>query len=221
MPVAQDWLRPNSPFRKVALERGSDGDRLLAPHLGPRAGRLLQTVDSGSSSTRCSNKTMGHARRLDEMVSGEAEEKPHGAPQLPPPRNCSCISLPATCPVLPFRLWFWACWCARRSSKMRSGTSLLPRLLAHSIYEVEPKLGACLEVAEWRGGNAVLEEALFAEADCVTATGSDETLAAIRERRPPDSASWGYGHRVSFAYVTAAVLTGSNARKSPPRPPPT
>jgi hypothetical protein len=96
--------------------------------------------------------------------------------------------------------------------KCASGTSLLPRLFAHSLYEVEPKLGACLEVAEWRGGNTVLEEALFAEADCVTATGSDETLAAIRERLPPQLRFLGYGHRVSFAYVTAAVLTGLNAR---------
>ncbi len=31
-------------------------------------------------------------------------------------------------------------------------------------YEADPKLGACLEVAEWRGGNAALETALFAEA---------------------------------------------------------
>src|SRR5450432_2079229 len=60
--------------------------------------------------------------------------------------------------------------------KCSSGSSFLSRLFAHSIYEADPKLGACLEVAEWRGGNAALETALFAEADCVTATGSDETL---------------------------------------------
>jgi hypothetical protein len=64
--------------------------------------------------------------------------------------------------------------------KCASGASFLPRLFAHSIYEADPKLGACLEIAEWRGGNLDLENALFAEADCVTATGSDETLAEIR-----------------------------------------
>ena len=37
--------------------------------------------------------------------------------------------------------------------KCASGASFLPRLFAHSIYEAEPKLGACLEIAEWRGGN--------------------------------------------------------------------
>ncbi len=34
---------------------------------------------------------------------------------------------------------------------------VLPRLFAHSIYEVDGKLGACLEIAEWRSGNAALE----------------------------------------------------------------
>ena len=76
-------------------------------------------------------------------------------------------------------------------------------MFAHSLYEAEPKLGACLEIAEWRGGNADLEEALFDEADCVTATGSDETLAAIRQRLPAKTRFLGYGHRVSFAYVTS------------------
>src|SRR5688572_28562299 len=61
-----------------------------------------------------------------------------------------------------------------------SGTSFLPRMFAHSIYDADPKLGACLELAEWKGGNADLEQALFAEVDCVTATGCDETLAALR-----------------------------------------
>ena len=42
---------------------------------------------------------------------------------------------------------------------------------------------------------------LFAEADCVTATGSDETLDAIREQLPAKVRFLGYGHRVSFGFV--------------------
>jgi hypothetical protein len=98
--------------------------------------------------------------------------------------------------------------------KCASGTALLPRLFAHSLYEVEPKLGACLEVAEWRGGHADLEKALFDEAGCVTATGSDETLLAIRQRLPAKVHFLAYGHRVSFAYVTGGMLHGPNVRKA-------
>ena len=91
--------------------------------------------------------------------------------------------------------------------KCASGSAFLPRLFAHSLYEAEPKLGACLEIAEWRGGNADLEDVLFAEADCVTATGSDETLAAIRTRLPAKTRFLGYGHRVSFGFVAREVLS--------------
>ena len=97
--------------------------------------------------------------------------------------------------------------------KCASGSAFLPRLFAHSIYDADPKLGACLEIAEWRGGNADLEKALFAEADCVTATGSDETLAAIRSRLPVHTRFLGYGHRVSFGFVAREILTGTHLRR--------
>jgi hypothetical protein len=90
--------------------------------------------------------------------------------------------------------------------KCASGAALLPRLFAHSIYALDHKLGACLELAEWRGGHVALETALFAEADCVTATGSDETLLAIRSRLPAKTRFLGYGQRVSFGFVTREVL---------------
>jgi hypothetical protein len=97
--------------------------------------------------------------------------------------------------------------------KCASGASFLPRLFAHSIYDADHKLGACLEVAEWRGGHAALEEVLFAEADCVTATASDETLAAIRVKLPGQKRFVGYGHRVSFGYATGESLSGFAAKR--------
>jgi len=57
--------------------------------------------------------------------------------------------------------------------KCPSGASFLPRLFAHSLYEADHKLGACLEIAEWRGGTTHLETTLLQQADCVTATGSE------------------------------------------------
>ncbi len=89
----------------------------------------------------------------------------------------------------------------------------MPRLFAHSIYDADPKLGACLEFAEWRGGNHDLENVLFAEADCVTATGDDETLDKIRKRLPLKTNFIGYGHRVSFGFVAHEVLYSSRAKK--------
>jgi hypothetical protein len=90
--------------------------------------------------------------------------------------------------------------------KCASGASLLPRLFAHSIYQADPKLGACLEIAEWRGGHRDLETILFAHADCLTATGSDETLAAVRAQLPVKVRFLGHGQRVSFGFVARAAL---------------
>ena len=98
--------------------------------------------------------------------------------------------------------------------KCARGTSLLPRLFAHSIYEAEPKLAACLEIAEWPGGTDALEQPLFAEAECVTATGADETLAAIRAKLPPRVRFLGYGQRVSFGYITGDALARFELKKT-------
>jgi len=71
-----------------------------------------------------------------------------------------------------------------------------------------------LEIAEWGGGTRPdLETLLFQEADCVTATGSDETLADIRRCLPAKTRFVEYGHRVSFAYVAHEVLSGFNSTK--------
>jgi hypothetical protein len=87
-------------------------------------------------------------------------------------------------------------------------------LFAHSLYEAEPKLGACLEIAEWRGGKTEIEKAMFEQADCVTATGSDEALAAIRHHLPVRTRFLGYGHRLSFAYLASDALSGFQSKKT-------
>ena len=61
--------------------------------------------------------------------------------------------------------------------------------------------------------NEELTNALFERADCVTATGSDETLASIRRRLSARTKFLGYGHQVSFGYVANGMLSGVNARK--------
>jgi hypothetical protein len=80
-------------------------------------------------------------------------------------------------------------------------------LFAHSLYDADHKLGACLEIAEWRGGNVELEKILFEAADCVTATGSDETIAAIRSVIPKRTRLVAYAHRLSFAFISSGGLS--------------
>lgn len=76
-------------------------------------------------------------------------------------------------------------------------------LLRAGISALDPLLGACLEVVEFeRGDTRALTR--FLAADAVVASGSDASIATIRQRLPPGTRFAGYGHRLSVAVVGAA-----------------
>lgn len=86
-----------------------------------------------------------------------------------------------------------------------------PRALANSLRAADAELAACLEVVDFaRGDTAAL--AAFASADCVVATGADETVAAVAELAAPPRRFVGYGHRFSVAVVGAAANVQQAAR---------
>jgi hypothetical protein len=74
------------------------------------------------------------------------------------------------------------------------------RAFARELTRVDPALGACVEVFDFAGHDDACTEALLA-AECVSATGSDETVAAIAGRVRPPRRFVGYGHRVSVAVL--------------------
>jgi len=203
--VAAEWLRPEYRFRRLALECGPAetgfSEAILAKGLDgffreftPRNFQALLAQELGDAhrlekfAPALGDEITGHSA----MVHGPELLVHIAAGNLP---NPALMSL--TLGLLTRSAQFMKC---------ASGASLLPRLFAHSIHELDPKLGSCLELASWRGGHEPLEAALFAEADCLTATGSDATLAAIRARLPSKVRFVGYGQRVSFGFVTREVL---------------
>jgi Acyl-CoA reductase (LuxC) len=204
--VAEAWRRPDYPLRALALEKGPAATGFSRATLAAGLDSFFKEL-TAESLLALVEQDLGHARALDAMSHFERgrsaiaigpEFLVHiAAGNLPNPTLASVVL-----GVLAKSAQFVKC---------AAGTSFLPRLFAHSIYEAEPKLGACIEIAEWRGGNQPLEEVLFAEADCLTAAGTDETLAAIRQRVPVKTRFIGYGHRVSFAFVTHRVLSTRGA----------
>jgi hypothetical protein len=207
--LAEYWLEPEFPFRKFALEnaakarfsrptleRGLDNFFKQLTRENFRALLLQEFGDgldaSGELSAVASAKTI-HLWRAPEFQVHIA------AGNIPNPAFTSIM--------------FGLLTRSAQFVKCASGSSFLARLFAHSIYAADPKLGACLEIAEWRGGNAPLETVLFAEADCVTATGSDETLEEVRKKLPLRTRFLGYGHRVSFGFIAGEVLAGARAKK--------
>jgi hypothetical protein len=203
--VAAGWLQPDNKFRRRALE------------LGPAATGFSKSVLEKGLDGFFSQFTPANFHKLlkqdlgDGFAETNQEALPAGTDSLAPhfwhgPEflvHIAAGNIPN--PTL-MSLTLGLLTRSAQFVKCASGAALLPRLFAHSIYEMDHKLGACLELAEWRGGNAALETALFAEADCVTATGNDETLGAIRSQLPVKVRFLGYGQRVSFGLVAREVL---------------
>lgn len=98
--------------------------------------------------------------------------------------------------------------------KASSATPFLPTQFARSLARVDPELGACLAVVTWPGGQAELENIAFSRADVVLASGTDESLAAIRSH--VRGRFIGYGHKLSFCVIGKEVLSDAQdlARKA-------
>jgi hypothetical protein len=218
--VAEGWLKPDNAFRRLALESGSG-------KTGFSRATLQKGLDNFFHQFTPENfhellvQELGDARRLDRFVACGGDAPVAGVsgsgsnrmalavgPELLVHIAAGNLPNPALMSIVLGLLTRSA-----QFVKCAHGAAYLPRLFAHSIYDADAKLGACLEIAEWRGGNVELEAALFAEADCVTAAGSDETLAAIRSRLPVKTRFLGYGHRVSFGFVAHEVLSGFHTRQ--------
>jgi hypothetical protein len=211
--LAANWLRADYPFRKLALEQAPETTGFGRTTLANGLDSFFRTLTPEAFNVLL-QQDHGHVRRLDEFCATDAERTAGRAALANAPEflvQIAAGNIPSsTLSSLVLGLL------ARSAQfvKCARGAAFLPRLFAHSLYEMEPKLGACLEIAEWRGGDPDLEEALFTSADCVTATGSDETLAGIRKRLPARVRFLGYGHRVSFAFVSSRVLSGLNAQRT-------
>ena len=211
--VAADWLEPGHTLRLLALEQGP-------PLLRFSRATLERGLDAFFAELTADNlralvlQDLGHGGRLDGFSASAAERE-------------SCLSALAFGPELlvhiapgnlpnPTLLSIVLGLLVRSAQlvKCAKGSALIPRLFAHSIYEADHKAGACLELAEWPGGSVELEAALFSEADCVIATGNDETLDSIRRRLSSRTRFLGYGHRVSFGYIAREVLSNASARRA-------
>ena len=146
---------------------------------------------------------LGHLERLDRFVATEPEQQTRrlalaSSPALLVHITAGNLPIPALLSIVLGLLVRSA-----QFVKCATGTSFLPRLFAHSIHARHPKIAACLEIAEWPGGSLNLE---------IRPVRPGRLRDRDRPRRdprstpasvsPPTPASSGYGHRVSFGYVT-------------------
>jgi Acyl-CoA reductase (LuxC) len=205
--VASGWLAANNRFRSMALEQGPAQTGFSRETLAAGLDTFFRRLTPGNFEALL-QQDLGAVDRLDRMAASDPEQKTERAsiastPELQTHIAAGNLPVPALMSLVLGLLTRSA-----QFVKCSRGSTLLPRLFAHSLYDADPKVGACIEVAEWPGGSEHLEQELYSQADCVTATGNDETLAAIGQRLPSSTRLLGYGHRVSFAYITGRVLHG-------------
>lgn len=203
--LASDWLDSESPFRKLVIAQGPAETGFSRETLASGLDRFFSQITSENLRALIA-QDLGSQRRLDEFVADATERTQERNSIARGPE----LLVQITGGVLPnptlTSLMLGLIARSAQFIKCPAGSAFIPRMFAHSLYAVQPKLGACLEIAAWPGGSTSLETALFEEATVVAATGSDETLGAIRARLPAAVRFIGYGHRLSFAYITREAL---------------
>ena len=207
--LGRDWLDPEYPFRKLALEQGPTATGFSRATLEHGLNSLFESLTSRALE-RLIVQDLGHLDRFDGFQASEGEPGNGSLGRTRGPELIAQISAGLIPNSTVLTILFGMLTRSAQVVKCASGAAFLPRLFAHSLYQMVPKLGACLEIVEWRGGDSELEAVLFEKADCVVASGSDETLVSIRQRLPARSRFLGYGHRVSFGFVTTDVLSASS-----------
>ncbi|MBX3744678.1 MAG: hypothetical protein KF833_05165 [Verrucomicrobiae bacterium] len=204
--VGRLWTAPHSPWMALALEQGpaatgfsrellADGLQRYFRRWTPRALQNLVLQE------------FAHPQRLDRLVANDAEHIAAISARVRGPE----LLLHITAGILPTPVFtailHGLLVRSAQFVKCASRSSLLPRLFAHSLRELEPKLAACLEIAEWPGGRGLpAESELLQEIDCAVASGSDETIEAIRHALPSRVRFLAHGHRVSAGYIARESL---------------
>jgi hypothetical protein len=98
-------------------------------------------------------------------------------------------------------------------AKCASRDPVTAHRVATSIREIDPLLGACIAVVDVPGDDEAAVAALL-EAECVVATGSDETIATIARRVPAEHRLVSAGHRLSIALLGEEVTRGESLRRA-------
>jgi hypothetical protein len=194
--LGREWLENDSPFRSFVLEKGPTETGFAQHTLANGLDTFFKQL-TADNLEKLITQELGNINRLDHFHDGAIARGPELLMHI------AAGNIPN--PVL-FDIVLALLTRSAQFVKCASGQSFIPRIFAHSIYEADAKLGACIEIAEWKGGTETLDATVFAEADCVSATGSDETLAAVCAKLPGKTRFLGYGTRVSFAFVTREAL---------------
>lgn len=203
--VARLWLAPCSPWRARALEHGPASVGVSPEVLGAGLDAYFRQMTPRHLAALVV-QDLGHAQRLDRLTANDAEtfmnaQSSASGPGLLAHLADGPLPLPVFTALVQGLLV--------RSAQFvvcPAGASTLPRLFAHSLRDVDPKLASCVEMAVFPDGATEVAEALFGEADVVVAEGAEDGIGAIRGAVPLRARFLPRPRRFAAAYVAREVL---------------
>jgi acyl-CoA reductase-like NAD-dependent aldehyde dehydrogenase len=187
--AAKNWLGPNSPWRKRAVERAPAAT-------GFSEAMVSEAVDLTFGAITHESLGELRERELGNQHTGPRLIVHFLAGNVPTP------GIASICRGLLLR--------SANLVKVSSRDPVFPALFVESLREVDEELADCVAVLDWRRDEVALTRAALEGADAVIAYGDDETISALRELVPTTAKCFGYGHGISFAVVAKEAMTEEN-----------
>ncbi|MBI3810966.1 MAG: hypothetical protein HY283_01995 [Nitrospirae bacterium] len=209
------WLKPDDPMRRTA-EQTLPEITGLSPAM-VRLG-LTRMLEGYRKKTLYSilDEELGDSRRLDEFrpKKGDADNLIRAlGPRITTTILAGNIPGLGASELIATLLVKSSCFV-----KVSSDEPLFTALFAKTLVEIEPRLAHCLAVVWWPGGkpeSQSIEEVAFGRSELLTATGSDESVSAVRLTaagyQPASARFIGNGHRLSLGLIGREALDDLNS----------
>jgi hypothetical protein len=200
--VMDGWSDGDSPWRRDLAQQlpAATGFSRANVEMG-----LQQALDgwTGAALLHRVESELGSLERLDtsgeQMITGFDTTAVLLAGSIPMPSLLEIIApLVLRSPVL---------------AKAASRDPVTPRLVADSIAHFDAELGECVDVVDFPGNDDACMQA-FLSAECISATGSDETIASVRARMTSSRRLLVAGHRLSVAALGPEAIAGEALRRA-------
>jgi hypothetical protein len=201
--VAELWLDEQYPWRQRACDAISVVSGFSREMVG-HAIELEQLSSRRNDMISALTRELGDHQALDHFIT-----TPKGSSMAVGPGLIGGI-FSANIPALPhltvMRSFLVKSACLGRVSK---NEPVYLSLYAESLAQVDEELASCLAVLHWEHNDQSVESAFLNAIDHLIAYGSDRSLALLKERCPPRLTATWHGHRMGFAYIPKAALSGS------------
>ena len=209
--AAKNWLDPNSPWRKRAIEQGQAATGFSGAMVSEAVDLTFGAITRKSLGELLDQEPLAGRARKGHVGRGKRSDKTEGESGSSPgpglivhilAGNVPAPGIASICRGLLLR--------SANLVKVSSRDPVFPALFIESLHQVDAELADCVAVLDWRRDGAALTQAALEHADAVIAYGDDDTISTLRGLVPATAKFFGYGHGISFAVVAKEAMTEEN-----------